>query len=573
MSIKSSTKRKLVRTLAILFAAVLVLGLASSPTGSRAFDTAAQAVPETSRVMTRAGGSTGEDVPLAGQEAWAESSVTLAGAPDGAVVSAVQVKYHVAQAKAEDLQVQLRASGAEDAHVLWDKQTGDGEGLAQTTEELAAFQGAPVNGTWSLAVQGGSAEGYIDDFSLIVYYEADMPALDVQGDAGMPAFLSLPEGAAPASPIEDDDDKPSGEGAQVEPQAVPPGATIIHTQNFEGTFPATRWTVLDRSNDGFTRVWDDAHCDPCGGDWAAWPADGGANGLNPCGGADYPNNMLTWMIYGPFDLSDATEAGGEFIMWRQIEVNFDFIYFGASHNGTDFTGVTWDGNAGCTRHNVGFNAFAGDPSVWVAWVFSSDHSIRHKGPWVDDIVIWKMGAANPPANVKVDPPTQTVNVNQTFTVDILVENAVNLGAFEFALEYNNSCIRATGVTLGPFLGRTGRTVHEVGPRLPTGRVEYGAGSSGTQAGPSGNGKLATITFQARSAACTSRLDLRNAEVILTDTAGTPQPVQQVRDGDVQVVPNTCPPNNCPEDINGDGVVNIVDIQLVASKWGRSCPTR
>jgi hypothetical protein len=64
------------------------------------------------------------------------------------------------------------------------------------------------------------------------------------------------------------------------------------------------------------------------------------------------------------------------------------------------------------------------------------------------------------------------------------------------------------------------------------------------------------------------LQLQNVSV--TDTAGDPQCVY-TEDGIVHVIPGCNP--DCPEDINGDGVINIQDIMLVASKWGESCPTR
>jgi hypothetical protein len=99
-------------------------------------------------------------------------------------------------------------------------------------------------------------------------------------------------------------------------------------------------------------------------------------------------------------------------------------------------------------------------------------------------------------------------------------------------------------------------------------VTYGAYSWGGSAGPNGDGVLATVTFQAGANECCSSLHLQN--VTVTDTAGNAQSVS-TEDGRVCVV-DVCDPN-CPEDINRDGVINIIDIQLVASKYGRSCPTR
>jgi len=568
---RNKWNRKLLPPLAVLLTALLLLSLVMPSLGTRATGLANEAQQASQTVTARAQGSTGEDVPLVGAEGWAQASVEVSGAPDGAVVSSVRAKYHVVYSDASDLEVQLVTSGAEASYTLWNRESAEGTVLTQSTDGITAFRGAPVNGTWSLAVQGGGAEGYIDDFSVVVYYETDMPVLHVEGEGppGTPGFLRLPEGAAPASPPPDDDEKPSGEGSSVVPQHVPPGAAIIEELDFEGDFyppggyPAG-WRVVDQSYDGYERWWDDAGCDECGGDWAAWPADGGANGIYPCTPNDYPNNMEAWMIYGPFDLSDALDTGTEFVMWRQIEPDYDWVFFGVSADGTRFTGLYWDGNAPCTLHNISYPDWMGDSSVWVAWVFYSDSSVTYDGPWVDDIVIWKEGGD---VWVKINPPEKTVPAGSTFTFDVIIEDAVDLGAFEFELTYVSTCVQATDVTLGPFLGSTGRSVADVGPSFGTGSVTYGAYSWGASPGPSGDGVLATVTFQAGSGACDSLLSLQNVSV--TDTAGTAKSVS-IEDGLVHV--NPCS-NDCPEDINLDGVINIVDIQLVASKYGQFCPTR
>jgi hypothetical protein len=80
--------------------------------------------------------------------------------------------------------------------------------------------------------------------------------------------------------------------------------------------------------------------------------------------------------------------------------------------------------------------------------------------------------------------------------------------------------------------------------------------------------LATVYFDAGLNACDSVLHLQN--VILTDTAGDPPPDIVNEDGLVHVFP--CPDPTCPEDVNCDGVINILDIMQVASKWGQTCPT-
>ena len=559
--------------LAVVTLIVLSLTLIPARIGATA-GLAASPQQGTETVTVRQSGSTGEDVPLAAGE-WAQASVEISGAPDDAVISYVQVKYSVVYPQPSDLEVQLLSSGADVTHTLWNKESAEGAKLAQSIGEITAFQGAPVNGTWSLAVKGGEQEGYIDGFSINVYYETNMPVLRQEGEGtpGQPAFLRLPEGVRPADPSQDEDEKPGaapGEGSAVVPLDVPPGATIIKTENFEGSFPNALWTILDLSNDGYERYWDDAGCDACGGDWAAWPADGGANRVDVCAGANYPNNMLTWMIYGPFDLSTATDAGTEFVLWREIEPDYDGVFFGVSSNGNNFTGIIWDGSAGCELHNVSYTDWVGDSSVWVAWVFFSDSSVTYKGPWVDDIVIWRQDGV-PPCTVRMDPRTKTVSLGSPFTFDVWTDNVQNLGGFQFDLDYNPSIVHVDvssphgGADPGPFPGSTGRSVYELGPNVnnTTGHMEYGVYTTGSARGPSGSGLLATLHFTARSIG-TSTLDLNDVE--MTDPAGNVINCNAPQDGNVEVVQHTC-----PADVNGDGVIDIVDIMLVVGCWGRSCP--
>ncbi len=565
---RSKPNRKLLPKLALALSALLLLSLALILAGTSATSLANEARQAAQTVTARAQGSTGEDVPLAGAEGWARAAVEISGAPDDAVVSAVRVKYNVVYPEPSELEVQLFTSGAEASHTLWDKDSAEGAVLTQSTEELTAFQGVPVNGVWSLAARGGDSEGYIDDFSIVVYYETEMPTLQVEGEGppGTPGFLRLPEGAAPVNVSPDKDEKPAAEESPAAPQDVPPGAIILKTEDFQASFPNPGWEVLDLSNDGYQRYWDDAGCDRCGGDWAAWPADGGANRVNPCAGNNYPNNMYTWMIYGPFDLSDANNAGTEFVMWHDTEVSYDWVFFGFSSDGNNFSGWFFDGYVDCTVWNAYYGSMLGDPSVWVAWVFYSDSSTRDRGAWVDDIVIWKEVICD--VTVKIDPPEKTVYLDLPFTADVAIEDAVDLGGFEFDLIYDPTCVAATDATLGPFLGSTGRSVGEVGPTFGTGSVTYGGYSWGASPGPNGDGVLATVTFQAGSSECDSALHLQN--ITVTDTDGNPQTACPEH-GLVRVRPG-CDPY-CPEDVNLDGVVNIVDIMLVASKWGQSCPTR
>ncbi len=119
----------------------------------------------------------------------------------------------------------------------------------------------------------------------------------------------------------------------------------------------------------------------------------GADKIDPTLGNDrYPNNLDTRMIYGPFDLSDATLAHVNFWLWREVEANRDCLLFEASPDGVTFYTVrSWcDSDPNWRAYNeITFNGYGGDPSVWIAWRFYSDSSVTYQGPWLDDLELRK----------------------------------------------------------------------------------------------------------------------------------------------------------------------------------------
>lgn len=168
----------------------------------------------------------------------------------------------------------------------------------------------------------------------------------------------------------------------------------IVSEDFESQFPpsGSSWAVQDLSNDDYERYWDDDNYMAYAGGWAAWPANGGADGIYPTSGADnYPNDMNTRMVYGPFDLSDAVVALAQFYLWREIEPTYDYLLFEASHDGIAFEQVSrWsDDQQTWEFQPIEYNDYVGDSSVWVAWRFYSDNIVTKRGPWVDDVSLWK----------------------------------------------------------------------------------------------------------------------------------------------------------------------------------------
>jgi len=173
-------------------------------------------------------------------------------------------------------------------------------------------------------------------------------------------------------------------------------ATTIMSEDFEGTFPTSSWVVSDTyPADGLEYYWGKDDYRPHTGTYSAWCASAGADGLDPAS-SDYPNYTSSWMVYGPFDLSDANVADLTFYYWNLSELDHDYLFWGASLDGSQFYGQKVYGNSQGWQQ-VAFdltNVYSigdvtGHSQVWIGFYFHSNDSNTYAGAFVDDIVLTK----------------------------------------------------------------------------------------------------------------------------------------------------------------------------------------
>lgn len=164
-------------------------------------------------------------------------------------------------------------------------------------------------------------------------------------------------------------------------------------ESFEGVFPGG-WTITD--NPGLGYQWKDRDCGSSAGYWGGWAVGGGTNGLSLTCGSEYPNNVDTWMAIGPVDLSDASRAELIFDLWLNTEPGYDFLSWGASEDGANFSLVSESGDTNgwvgrmLDLSNVDGQSFIGKPQVWIAFKFNSDYSItKPVGVLIDQIILWR----------------------------------------------------------------------------------------------------------------------------------------------------------------------------------------
>jgi len=145
--------------------------------------------------------------------------------------------------------------------------------------------------------------------------------------------------------------------------------------------------------------------------------------------------------------------------------------------------------------------------------------------------------------VRVQPANRSVSVGDIFTTTVDIQNADDLGGFQFTLLYNRTVVTVTSGSLGPFLGSTGRNTLPLGPlytntsAITTGVMLGGISFASGITGATGTGTLSIITLTAEAPGNTA---LQLADVQLSNTQVTPQPANY-EDGHISVsVPGTIP---------------------------------
>ena len=148
-----------------------------------------------------------------------------------------------------------------------------------------------------------------------------------------------------------------------------------------------------------------------------------------------------------------------------------------------------------------------------------------------------------------------------------VPSGSGLGAFELRISFNESAV-SVEIEEGPFLSSTGRETHCL-RAASEGLIRLSCFSLGGAPGPVGSGILAVLTVSpaeeldlraSQLNGILTKLDDGSNAVQLADIAGAPIPIASVGDADVIV-------RALEGDVNTDCLVNVVDQQTVAGKFG------
>jgi hypothetical protein len=157
----------------------------------------------------------------------------------------------------------------------------------------------------------------------------------------------------------------------------------------------------------------------------------------------------------------------------------------------------------------------------------------------------------------VDPAVTTADPGESFTISVNIQDVENLFSYEAKIGFENVVLEAATVEEGPFI--KDQTTSPLGTFflfiIEVDYVHVACVTQGNYSGVNGSGTLFNVTFNVVNAGTS---DLHMHDSILLDSNVTEIP-HNTTDGLVQAT--------IPGDVNGDGIVNVLDLTIVALSFG------
>jgi hypothetical protein len=173
----------------------------------------------------------------------------------------------------------------------------------------------------------------------------------------------------------------------------------LFTENFEGDFPGV-WHLLSYTNNSNYSYdvtdlvsWGKRDCRAASGKYSGWAVGGGSLGSSASCSDGYPENVTTWMQYGPIDLSQVKDGWMTIKIWTNIEYGYDIMGWGVSPDKNMFYGRTvtgygepWLSDSIDLKNVYIIGDVTGRSQVWLGIWFVSDSSYAPEqgGVAVDD---------------------------------------------------------------------------------------------------------------------------------------------------------------------------------------------
>lgn len=216
----------------------------------------------------------------------------------------------------------------------------------------------------------------------------------------------------------------------------------IMSEDFEGTFPSTGWSTYLKTIPGlppnyqFQSYWGSTNYEAHTGTHSAWCAQ---SGPQPFPQPTSISFIDSWMLYGPFNLTDVGLSSAELNFWYDydyipitvngyfvVRIGTDTSLWNPNANGkypTDTINLPWTrslgiyGNPVWVNKTINLSNYLGQTGIYIAFQFYEFDGMIDNGANVDDIILKKdinVGISeNKTSNITVYPNPS----NGNFTID------------------------------------------------------------------------------------------------------------------------------------------------------------
>ena len=182
-------------------------------------------------------------------------------------------------------------------------------------------------------------------------------------------------------------------------------------------------------------------------------------------------------------------------------------------------------------------------------VFSPDGQTL-AGKFDGNIVLWDL----PATQVRITPfPAESPSIGAKLVINVAIAAGQNVGGYQVTIEFDGTALRYVESANGDYLPPG---AFAAPPDISDSKVTLAATSLAGTA--KGDGTLVTLTFEV--------VDIKESKLILSESILT--------DSSGELLPHrffsglVTDPQIAPEDVNSDGVVNILDLVKVASRFNQ-----